>query len=166
MTPTAPMVMRMAMMLVALVLLAVHVDAQEVPDRTLTPGVVRPLSVATICHTKWGRDRRHVTAARKKAVFQRYGYTGNDDPRCVPDAHGRRCEIDHVLSRELGGADVVENLFPQAYGSQPWNAVRKDRLENRLHRELCAGRLTLPAARALLMPDWRVGYRRYFGAPE
>jgi hypothetical protein len=68
----------------------------------------------------------------KGQVFENCGYTGNDDPRCVP-AGNRHCEIDHLISRELGGADEVANLWPQSYGGQPWNAVLKDKLENRLH---------------------------------
>src|ERR1700687_2421761 len=118
------------------------------PDYTLTPGVVRNgLSREKICTIKWGRDVRHVTEAMKRQVFQSYGMTGNDDPSCVADANGRRCEIDHLISRELGGADDVKNLWPEPYGTQPWNAVRKDRVENRLHREVCEGHISLQQAR-------------------
>ena len=61
------------------------------------------------------------------------------------------CEIDHLISRELGGADEINNLWPQAYGTSPWNAVLKDTLENRLHKELCAGKISLKKARDLLV---------------
>jgi hypothetical protein len=60
-----------------------------------------------------------VTAAMKRKVFARYGLKGNTDRACKRDAHGRRCEIDHSISRELGGADDVDNLWPQPYGTQP-----------------------------------------------
>lgn len=43
-----------------------------------------------------------------------------DDPRCAP-AGKRRCEIDRLISRELGGTDEIKNLWPQAYGTSPWN---------------------------------------------
>jgi hypothetical protein len=33
--------------------------------------------------------------------------TGYDDARCEPDARGKTCEIDHLISREFGGADDV-----------------------------------------------------------
>ncbi len=106
--------------------------AQDIPDLTKTRGVSRPgLTKAIICPTKW-KDARDVSAAAKREAFQRYSYTGNTDPKCIPDASGRRCEVDHLISHELGGADVVENLWPQSYGSQPWNAVRKDKVETRL----------------------------------
>ena len=101
----------------------------------------------------------------KRQVFQNYGLSGNNDPSCVPDASGRRCEIDHLISRELGGADDIKNLWPQPYGTHPWNAVLKDRVENRLHKEVCAGRISLKQAQREIAVDWRVPYRRYFGEP-
>jgi hypothetical protein len=100
----------------------------------------------------------------KGKVFANYGYTGNDDPRCVP-AGNRHCEIDHLISRELGGADDVANLWQQSYGSKPWNAVLKDKLENRLHKEMCDGNITLQEAQDMLVKDWREAYRRYYGEP-
>lgn len=136
------------------------------PDPQQTPGAVRSgLSKATICKTKWGIDARHVSASMKQQVFQSYGLSGNDDPQCVTDAHGRHCEIDHLISRELGGADVVSNLWPEPYGTSPWNAAKKDRVENRLHKEMCAGNISLKKARDEIKTDWRVPYQRYFGAP-
>jgi len=75
---------------------------------------------------KWGKDERHVTPSMKKEVFALYGYSGNDDPRCVPSGK-QRCEIDHLISRELGGADDVKDLWPEAYGTTPWNAYLKDK---------------------------------------
>jgi hypothetical protein len=137
------------------------------PDRRLTPGVVRhDLTLQKICSTKWGKDARHVTATMKRQAFASYGLSGNSDPRCVRDKKGRRCEIDHLISRELGGADEIKNLWPQPYGTQPWNAARKDRLENRLHQEVCIKKtITLAQARNGIGRDWTVLYRRYFGDP-
>jgi hypothetical protein len=83
----------------------------------------------------------------------------------VPDKQGRRCEIDHLISRELGGADDVRNLWPEAYGTSPRNAVRKDRLENALHKEVCAGGLTLEAAQKAIATDWIAAYQQRFGSP-
>ena len=137
------------------------------PDASLTPGVARSnLSQDKICQIKWGTDARHVSAEMKAQVFESYGLSGNDDPACVPDGSDRRCEIDHLISRELGGADDVKNLWPQPYGTTPWNAARKDRVENRLHKEVCAGHLSLNKARDEIKTDWRVPYRQYFGEPH
>ena len=140
--------------------------AGDVPDLAKTPGLTRTgLSKAKICTIKWGKDERHVTAAMKQQVFGLYSYSGYDDSRCVSDSHGRRCEIDHLVGRELGGADDPKNLWPQAYGTTPWNATLKDKLENRLHNEVCARHISLKAARGMLINDWRKAYVRFYGQP-
>jgi hypothetical protein len=140
--------------------------ADDVPDLTKTPGVINSgLTKSKICSTKWGKDERHVTSAMKQQVFTLYGYSGYNDPHCVPDAHGKTCEIDHLISRELGGADDVKNLWPEAYGTTPWNAHLKDKLENRLHKEICGGHITLKQARDMITHDWRVAYKQYYGNP-
>lgn len=144
----------------ALVLLCTPALAGDLPDHKLTPGVSRNLSHAEICGTKWGKDARKVTPAMKREVFARYGLSGNQD--CPGPRH---CEIDHLISRELGGADDANNLWPQPYAGK-WGATRKDRLENRLHREVCSGRLSLSRAQRDIRTDWRIPYKRYFGEPD
>lgn len=140
--------------------------ANDVPDLAKTPGVARPgLTKTKICSIKWGKDERHVTAVMKREVFASYGFTGNDDPKCVPTGK-QRCEIDHLISRELGGADEVKNLWPQPYGTTPWNAHLKDKLENRLHKEMCAEHITLKQAQKMLVDDWRIAYKKYYGEPK
>jgi hypothetical protein len=150
-------------------LLVTQVGAAELSDHTLpnlrlTPGVSTGMSVREICATLWGRDVRHVTPDMESEVFRRYGLTGNNDRSdgCGPDMDGRHHEVDHLISREIGGADDVNNLWPQCYSGQ-WSAVVKDRLENRLHKEVCAGRLTLDEAQKMIRADWISAYKRFFG---
>src|SRR5207302_10672657 len=116
------------LIVVGLLLGLAHAD-DAVPNPALTPGIARTdITQANICATKWGKDARHVTAAMKRQVFASYGFVnGNKDPRCP-------CEIDHLVSRELGGADDMRNLWPQSYNGS-WNAHLKDKLENRLNQE-------------------------------
>lgn len=119
-----------------MIALLVVAFAAAAPNPALTPGAVRPLSVEQICETKWGADRRVVTEAMKIHVFAAYG---------IPLTDRTRYEVDHLVPRELGGADDLLNLWPQ-----PWvgegNAHVKDHEENRLHRSVCAGAMTLTAA--------------------
>ncbi len=136
--------------------------ARDLPDPELTPGVVTALTSAEVCGIRWGRDARKVTAAMRRMVFEGYGLSGNRDRSCKGKRH---FEVDHLISRELGGADDVLNLWPQCYSGR-WNASIKDRLENRLHREVCAGTITLEDAQAAIRDDWRVPYRNYFGEPR
>jgi hypothetical protein len=106
-----------------------------------TPGLVRPLSTAQVCATKWGLDRRFVTVSMKQYVAGLYG---------VPWENRRQYEFDHLIPRELAGADDVRNIWPQLLAE----AREKDKLENALHRQVCAGLVTLRAAQAQ-MKAWR-----------
>ncbi len=157
----------LACFLTALVLLVLAAGLQLglAADLTLTPGVVRDLSVETICKTKWGRDRRLVTAAMKRQVFENYGLKGNADASqgCKLDKHGRRYEVDHLVPRCAGGADDVKNLWPQCYSGE-WNAVMKDRLEVLACKKICKGELSVKEAQALFA-DWQESYRQFFGEP-
>jgi hypothetical protein len=96
----------------------------------------------------------------RREVFAAYGMTGNRDTQCQP----KGCELDHLISRELGGADDVRNLWPEPK-SGPWNALMKDRLENRLRREVCHGGMTLEEAQHAIARDWTAVYRSYFRKP-
>lgn len=157
---------RMGATALSVLLVARAILAGDLPDLDKTPGVSRHgLSNTRICEIRWGKDERHVTQAMKDQAFALYGYSGYHDPHCVADAHGKTCEIDHLISRELGGADDVKNLWPQAYGSTPWNAHLKDKLENRLHKEVCNGTITLQQARDMLVNDWTKAYVKYYGSP-
>jgi hypothetical protein len=149
--------------LFALLLCATSASARDLPDPKLTPGVTVEIDLEELCAKKWGKDHRFVTQAMKREVFARYGLSGNNDRSCKSPRH---FEIDHLISRELGGADAIENLWPQCYGGEPWNAVKKDRLENRLHREVCNGSLSLEQAQADIAADWREVWKRYFGKDE
>ena len=121
------------------------------PLPTATPGVRRLLTRTTVCGTRWGLDRRHVTTAMKKQVFAAYG---------IAWAEHARYEVDHLIPRELGGADDVANLWPQPWtGAQ--NAHMKDRLENALHRQVCAGELSLEHAQEAIRSDWIAAFRLY-----
>lgn len=125
------------------------------PNLSLTPGVIRhDLTQDQMCKTKWGKDHRAVTQAMKIAIFKSYGYVDGNANRNCP------CEIDHLVSRELLGADDVKNLWPQSYRG-PWNAHNKDRLENQLHKLVCSGKLTLAQAQSMIVKDWITAYKTY-----
>jgi hypothetical protein len=148
-------------------------EPHQLPDPKLTPGAVRAdMTVAEMCATKWGRDARAVSARLKAAVIAAYGITPSDCP-------SGKIEVDHLVSRELLGADVRANLWAQCYEapvydkdgkqlpystSPEWGAHKKDRLENALHVAVCAGELSLAKAQAMLRTDWIAAYKRWFGS--
>ena len=71
--------------------------------------------------------------------------------RVRPSLEG--CEVDHLISRELGGADEEDNLWPQPYTQHP-GAHEKDWLENELHEEVCRGKISLVDAQNEIKEDW------------
>lgn len=107
---------------------------------TITLGLANPLSLEQVCQTKWGLDHRHVTADMVNQVKIRDG---------VKNVHGKI--IDHIIPRELGGADAVDNLQIQCcYRNKTiiGAAHKKDIQENRMHRAVCNGTISLTAAQA------------------
>lgn len=140
------------------VVLALALIAQawggDLPDPALTPGVTRQVSMQELCRRGSSKDARHVTAAAKRQVLEVYGI--------VNPGRGEY-EIDHLISLELGGANDVKNLWPQSFVTQPWNAHKKDRLENRLHALVCRGLLPLEHAQREIATDWIKAYRKYCG---
>lgn len=121
------------------------------PNPKLTPGAVRSLTTKRVCAIRWGKDRRHVTVTMKRHVAAAYGIAWEDRSKY---------EFDHLVSRELGGADLEANIWPQAW-LEPGNARRKDRLENRLHVLVCAGEASLKAVQREIAADWVKAYVKY-----
>jgi len=60
-------------------------------------------------------------------------------------------ELDHLIPLGLGGhPTAATNLWLQPWGE----AAMKDRDELRLHREVCAGRMTLEQAQQEMLAEW------------
>jgi hypothetical protein len=118
------------------------------PDAACTPGATIRISTSSLCTTKTS-ERRNMPASVRKRVFAEYGIT--------PDAQAY--EVDHLISLELGGSNDVTNLWPEAYPA----AHDKDRLENTLHRQVCAGTMALDYAQHVISTDWVSEYHKEFG---
>jgi len=103
----------------------------------------------------------------KKQVYARYGvikgkgvcksvsHTGANGQTVI-----RGCEIDHRISRDTGGADVLDNLWPQPYltPDQP-GAFQKDKLEVWLNKQVCTTHtMTIEDAQQALAGDWYAAY--------
>ena len=98
---------------------------------------------------------RHTAGQLKHQIYVEYGI----------DRNAGHYEIDHLIPLGVGGADTRENLWPESRDTQPWNAGVKDRLENYLHVEVCAGRLEVQDAQMAIAADWIAAYRQYLGEP-
>lgn len=137
---------------------AVSLFAEDpiLPDPKLTPGAVMPgVTMQDIETHGYTAKVRNVPERIKKAVFIEYFGV-------VPPVTGDY-EIDHLISLELGGSNDIENLWPQSYKTQPWNAHRKDVLENKLHKLIVEGTISLKEAQDAISKDWIAAYKKYVG---
>lgn len=118
----------------------------------MTPGVVATKDSKVVCAAGYTVDARHVTRATKRAVFKRYGFI---DGKYRPGDY----EIDHFISLELGGANHVDNLWPQPFQGAR-TARMKDVVETNLHRRVCRGETSLEEAQRIISTDWVAEYQR------
>lgn len=125
------------------------------PDPARTPGDTLAVTARDVCTPGYAKKVRNVPASVKRAAYARYGITHH-----APGEY----EVDHLISLELGGSNSIRNLWPESYRTQPWNARVKDAVENRLHADVCAGRISLHDAQQAIARDWIAAYRRYVAA--
>ena len=126
------------------------------PDPTMTPGAALDVTAQDICVPGYSSRVRNVPSSVKRQAYDEYGIASHE-----PGEY----EVDHLISLELGGSNSIRNLWPESFRTQPWNAHTKDRLENELHRLVCAGQLDLATAQQEIAGDWVIAYHRHFGAP-
>ena len=143
------------------------------PDHTTTPGVVNPAITqatihATICSPSWSTKTIRPPPSYTTPLKRQQLVAGHATDRNPADY-----EEDHFISLELGGHPRdPRNLWPERWGTpaQPLTskgpfpshlvgAKSKDAVENALHREVCAGTLTLRAAQWIIATDWFKYYR-------
>ena len=116
-------------------------------DLTLTPGATIPgVTAKQLCDPDFHTGTvRNVTEEEKLEVCAEYEI---DKPHC-----NGTYEIDHLISLELGGSNDKKNLWPQHY-AEPLGAHDKDKLENALHRMVCADTVSLLEAQTCISKDW------------
>ena len=131
------------------------------PDLTRTPGAINPHITQenireTICNPRWStksiRPAASYTHRLKIEQISEYGYS---------NSRLRDYEEDHFIPLELGGNPTdPKNLWPEPFDTSipDGGAHAKDRVENYLHAEVCAGTLTLEQAQREISQDW---YRIY-----
>jgi hypothetical protein len=118
-------------------MLAAHAQAGEdmLPNRKLTPGKV----------ARRDKDRHGVNEEMERRVFDRYH---------IPWRRRLEFKVDHLIPVELGGADAVENLWPQSLSTRPYGVARKELLTQCLLAKIAAGKLTLAKAQKEISEDW------------
>lgn len=128
----------------------------QLPDRQCSPGAYYSgLTKSVICAAGFTTSAyRNVPTSEKHMVEQEYGMT--------PSSYGSSLEIDHLVSLELGGSNDIANLFPERASPAPGYHV-KDKLENKLHQMVCAGKIALRAAQQQIASNWETLYKKVYG---
>ena len=132
----------------ALLTLIVAASAQAgdhmLPDPRLTPGKI----------ARKDKDRNGVTEEMERHVFDRYH---------IPWRRRPEFKVDHLIPIELGGADAIDNLWPQSLSTKPYNAHRKEILTQRLLARIATGKMTLAQAQKEISEDWISCFVEYLG---
>lgn len=130
-------------------------ELRVVPHEALNPDVRQETIHQTICvpgYTASVRPSTNYTNGVKAKLLRETGR---------PPAAASDFELDHRVPLALGGHPRnLKNLE-----LQPWEgedgAKKKDCLERRLQRLVCAGSEPLASAQLAIYQDWKDAYRRY-----
>lgn len=126
-----------------------HLYGHLLNDLSITPGDALPdADTALICHRGYTATPgvRLVPAKIKDSVYHFYHARKKSDAQHPPSC----CEVDHLISLELGGSNAVANLWPEPYP----DATAKDKVENALHALVCTGKLSLHGAQEGITHNW------------
>jgi hypothetical protein len=129
-----------------------------VPDPKCTPGAINPtvtLQVLKNKSFKTGCIRNCVTTeGDKNATYGLYSIPHPSDN----EAQNQTCELDHLISLELGGADSLDNIWPQCGPNHVALQMRyfkqKDMVENYLAAQVKTGKIALDKAQQGIASDW------------
>jgi hypothetical protein len=128
-------------------------DAGAAPNRGLTPGATREVTISEVCSAPEEEVVGDVSVSLRQRVLQEYG---------IANARPEDYEIDYLIAPRLGGTEDIRNLWPEPYRTPVWNALVKDALEERLHEMVCNGQLDLHTAQHDIATDWIAAYKKYF----
>ena len=136
------------------------------PDPSRTPGATSSAVGqgnihSTICVSGYTKTVRppasYTNNLKKQQLASGYAVGGRTSPKVY--------EEDHLVPLEVGGNPTDHaNLWPEPRWGR-WTASVKDRLENKAHRLVCGGTLSLADAQAMVTGNWETAYKSYFGTP-
>lgn len=129
-----------------------------IPDPKCSPGAINPTVTLKVLKAK-GFTTKCVRDLASSAHEKQQTYVWYKIKKPAHNSgKSQTCELDHIVSLELGGADTLDNLWPQCGPSKvALNRryfKRKDAVENFLAREVRAGRMNLAEAQKGIAEDW------------
>lgn len=130
----------------------------SVPDPACTPGAINPTVTIAVLRDSAFRTaciRQQVTTAQEKAQTYRWYAI----PHPANNSGGSQsCELDHLVSLELGGADSLDNIWPQCGPPGVQLSQRyfkqKDIVENYLAWRVRRGDMDLAQAQKGVASNW------------
>lgn len=143
--------MKTALVILVLSLVYAVSYAGDLPPENV-PGAINPQVTQsniqkTICVSGWTKTIRPKVSYTNKLKLQQMrslGLTGS------PSDY----EEDHLISLEIGGNPTdPKNLWPEPWDG-PYGARKKDACENKLHKMVCNGQISLKAAQYYISHNW------------
>lgn len=124
-------------------------NGYPIPDPQCTPGAFNPTVPPAVFgdkrfSTKCVRDCL-TTSVQKHTTYTAYHVNQNAS-----------CELDHLVPLEIGGADSLDNIWPQCGQAPNGKNYKdlKDEVENYLAIEVLLGKMTVDDARKGIASDW------------
>lgn len=128
-----------------------------IPNHSVTPGVVRAVSLNEVCSVPDDDLDPQVSPAIEVAVLKEYG---------ISRSAAQKYQIDYLVNPQLGGTNDIKNLWPQSYSNGRWNAHAKDVLERHLYQMVCNGSINLTVAQQEIAENWVAAYKKYVGRED
>jgi hypothetical protein len=134
------------------------------PHTKDTPGVINKSVTQdnikdNVCKSGWTATIRPTVAYTNKLKDDQLKTTYADYVK-IWGPKASAYEEDHLISLQLGGDPKdPKNLFPQPYAGS--NARKKDVVETKLKKLVCAGTLKLVDAQQMISTDWAAAYKKY-----
>lgn len=130
-----------------------HSKYPYLPNPSLTPGVIASTNEAEVCEKNYPARSRSVSNSTRKKVYSAYNVNKQE---CKGG-----CKIDHLIPLSIGGSNAIENLWPHEYGAD-WSVFEKTRLEIRLRKEVCFGKMPIDEAQECIRKDWTKCFERFY----
>ena len=132
----------------SIVALCLSLFVVNLAAQTTNQAVTQSNIKSTICVPGWSKTVRPSTSYTNKIKRRLMAQAG------LPYASRSKYELDHAIPISMGGAPKdLANLALQPWGG-PTGARAKDVVELRVHRLVCAGRVTLTMGQACFRDNW------------
>jgi len=122
----------------------------NVPNPNITPGEVITTNKHLVCMKGFSKMIRRTTYEMKRKTYQAYEIRNT-----------KANKIDHLVPLSLGGADSMKNIWPTDFNTKNYTADDKDRLELKIRKLVCSGKMSVQKGQKLFMRNWQKAYDKY-----